>query len=77
MIYVSFLLDESIVCGIDFSNNFCRGTHVLRHILFEIETCWGWLANSLTHTEEKTVEEKSRVEETILYIYIEKRRESN
>ena len=76
MIYMSFLLDESIVCGIDFSNNFAGAHMFLRHILFEIETCWGWLANSLTHTEEKTVEEKSRVEETI-YIYIQKRRESN
>jgi hypothetical protein len=44
----------------------------LRHILFEIKTSWGWLLNSLTHTEERTIEEKSRVEGTI-YRRVEKR----
>ena len=37
MIYMSFLLDESIVCGIDFSNTL-QGHMFLRHILLEIET---------------------------------------
>ena len=38
MIYMSFLLDESIVCGIDFSNTL-QGAHMfLRHILVEIGT---------------------------------------
>jgi hypothetical protein len=32
----------------------------------------GWLLNSLTHTEERTVEEKSRAEEPI-YRRVEKR----
>ena len=44
----------------------------LRHILFEIETHGDGFFNSLTHTEERTVELKSRVEETI-YRRVEKR----
>ena len=44
-----------------------------KHIFFEIETpTWGWLLNSLTHAEERTLEEKSRVEDTI-YGRVEKR----
>jgi len=44
----------------------------LKHILLEIENSWGWLLNSLTRTEERTIEQKSRVEETI-YRRVEKR----
>ena len=33
----------------------------LRHILFEIETHGDGFFNSLTHTEERTVELKSRI----------------
>ena len=49
-----------------------RGTHVFETYSSWDRNSWGWLLNSLTRTEERTVEEKSRVEETI-YRRVEKR----
>ena len=49
-----------------------RGTHVFETYSSCDRNSWGWILNSLTRTEERTVEEKSRVEET-MYRRVEKR----
>ena len=60
MIYHSYRMNQLFVALIFLA--LCKGTHAFETYSFKNRKSCGWVPNSLAHTDERTVEEKSRAE---------------